>query len=194
MESPEISPLLLDSLSPNTYLKCVRMQELSGLDVVVRYSDLEAYILAKADSDEYKPSYLNYFDFDSASETTFASSGTFYKLVTETTAGFSRNGLVHTNNRVTYTSLGLKIFNISGILSASGSTNNKIHVAIFKDGALWPCSEQDTTVGTGSAQFNIPFQCLVPLTAGQYIEVWVKNVSGTNKITLDNVNVLIVEM
>lgn len=189
-----MSPLLLDNRSPNTYLKCVGMQELSDLDHVVRYSDLEAYILAKADSDEYKPSYMNYFDFSSASDTTFVSSGTFCKLVTETTLGFSRNGLVHSNNRVTYTGSGTKIFNINGILSASGSTNNKIHAAIFKNGALWPCSEQDTTVGTGAAQFNIPFQCLVSLESGQYIEVWVKNNSGTNKITLDNVNVLIVEM
>jgi hypothetical protein len=138
--------------------------------------------------------YLNYFDFSSESVTNVVVADTWYKLNTDTTEGFSRNGLVHTNNRVTYTGDSTKVFKIIGIASISSGNNNILHVAFFKNGAIHPCSEQTvTTSGSGKAS-NIAFQCLIELGTNDFIEVYTKNQSGTTNITLDNINVIVEQL
>jgi hypothetical protein len=53
----------------------------------------------------YKPAYINYFDFSSGSVTDITTSNTWVKLNADTTSIFSRDGLVHTNNKVTNTAV-----------------------------------------------------------------------------------------
>jgi len=140
-----------------------------------------------------KPAYINYFDFDSNSITDISVADEWYKLNTNTTSLFSRNGLVHTNNRVTNTS-GTKVFQIEGIVSVSAGNNQEIHASFFKNGNLYPCSEQSTITGTGNRTNAIPFHCVVELQKDEFIEVWIKNKTGTTNIILDNVNVIVKEM
>jgi hypothetical protein len=140
--------------------------------------------------DQFDTAYSNYFDFDSASVTTINTIDTWVKLNTTTTQGFSRNGLSHTNNRLTWTGATTRVFRLEGILSCSSGNNNVIHVAFFKNGNIWPCSEQDSAVGGTGKSTAIPFHCLIELATNDFIEVYVKNASGTANITLDNVNVI----
>jgi hypothetical protein len=139
-----------------------------------------------------KPAYVNYFDFSSNSVTTVDTADTWYKLNSNTTTLFSRNGLAHTNNRVTNVGP-TRIFKLEGIVSMVAGNNQEIHAAFFRDGVLYPCSEQSTITGTGNRTNAIPFQCVIELTTNQYVEVWVKNQTGTNNITLKNLNVIITE-
>ena len=144
--------------------------------------------------DQFDTAYVNYFDFSSGSVTNIVASNTWYKLNTSTTQGFSRDGLVHSTNRVTWTGTTTRVFKLEGIVSVESGNNNQIHVAFFKNGELHPCSEQDvTTSGSGRAS-NIAFHCLIQLAQNDYIEVWVKNASGTTGITLDNVNVIVSQL
>jgi hypothetical protein len=138
--------------------------------------------------------YLNYFDFSSASVTTIANINTWVKLNTNTTQGFSYNGLVHSNNRATWTGDETKIFKLEGIASVTSGNNNVIHVAFFKNGALHPCSEQENTTGVGGRATAVPFHCLIELSKNDFIEVYVKNATGANNITLDNVNVIVTQL
>jgi hypothetical protein len=144
--------------------------------------------------DQFDTAYANYFDFSSASVTTITTIDTWVKLNTSTTLGFSRDGLTHTNNRITRTGTSTRVFRLEGILSASSGNNNVIHVAFFKNGSLWPCSEQDSAVGGTGKSTAIPFHCLIELATNDFIEVYVKNSSGTADITLDNVNVIIQQL
>jgi hypothetical protein len=139
-------------------------------------------------------SFINYFEFSGNAVTTIVASDTWYKLATSgTTSLFSRNDLVHTNNRVTNTG-DTKVFKIEGIISISAGNNQEIHAAFFKNDNLYPCSEQTILLsGTGKSS-ALPFHCLVELEQNDYIEVWVKNATGTTNITLSNVNVIITEM
>jgi hypothetical protein len=138
--------------------------------------------------------YINYFDFSSQSVTTVAQSNTWYKLNTTTTEGFKRNGLVHSNNRVTYTGETTQVFKLEGIVSVESGNNNQIHVAFFKNDNLHPCSEQEvTTSGSGRAS-NVAFQCLIELAQNDYIEVWTKNATGATNITLGNINVIVTQL
>lgn len=141
----------------------------------------------------YKPAYINYFDFSSSSVTDITAINTWVKLNADTTSIFSRDGLVHTDNKVTNTGSS-KVFKVEGIISVSAGSNQTIHAAFFKNGVLHPCSEQSAiTSGTNRVQ-AIPFHCLVELDTNDYIEVWVKNQANTTDITLDNVNVIITEI
>jgi hypothetical protein len=145
----------------------------------------------KASVNNLYTAYINYFDFSSASVTTIAQTNTWYKLNTSTTEGFSNNGLVHSNNRVTWTGEDERVFKLEGIVSVESGNNNQVHVAFFKNGALHPCSEQEvTTSGSGRAS-NIAFHCLIELDTNDFIEVYTKNATSTTSITLDNVNVIV---
>jgi hypothetical protein len=140
--------------------------------------------------DQFDTAYANYFDFSSGSITTIASINAFVKLNTTTTTNYSRNGLVHTNNRLTWTGTTARVFKFEGIASVTSGNANVIHVAFFKNEALWPCSEQENTTGVGGKATAIPFHCLIELEENDFVEVYVKNATGTTNITLDNVNVI----
>lgn len=139
------------------------------------------------------PAYINYFDFSSGTVTTITTSNTWVKLSADTTQGFSNNGLEHTQNRVTNKSI-KKVFQLEGVASVSAGNNDEVHIAFFKNGELWPCSEQETVMSSGGRSNSIPFHCLVELDTNDYIEVWTKNKNATTDITLDNVNVIVKEM
>ncbi len=141
--------------------------------------------------------YINYFDFDNGLTTTFPNTNTWAKLNTNTTSNFSRNGFVHTNNRVTNSGSTkiVKLEGIGSVISAQGSL--EIHMAFFKDGQLISCSEQSTytvTHGNNSYASAIPFQCITELQTGSFIEVYVKNSTNSNSIILQNVNVILMEL
>jgi hypothetical protein len=140
----------------------------------------------------YKPAYINYFDFSSGSVTDITTSNTWVKLNADTTSIFSRDGLVHTNNKVTNTGSS-KVFKVEGIISVSAGSNQTIHAAFFKNGVLHPCSEESSVTSGSNRVESVPFHCLVELDTDDYIEVWVKNQSHTTDITLHNINVIITE-
>jgi hypothetical protein len=139
------------------------------------------------------PAYINYFDFSSNLTTTISNLNTWVKLNTNTTSLFSRDGLVHTNNRVTNTS-STKVFKIEGIVSVSSGNNNEVHAAFFKNGQLYPCSEQETVTASNGRSSAVPFHCVIELNTNDYIEVWVKNKNNSNNIILDNINVIVSEL
>jgi hypothetical protein len=137
--------------------------------------------------------YLNYADFQSGAVTTINTAGVWEKLNTTTQVIHSVGAeLAHTNNRITnITNDGW--VRVSGIASLSAGNSTEIHVAIFKNGAIWPCSEQSAVTifkGGQNKASAIPFQCTVQLDAGDYLEVYVKNEDNTDNITLLNVNVI----
>lgn len=148
------------------------------------------------ESNYNKPAYINYFDFTSGATTTISNLDEWVKLNTSTTQGFSRNGLVHTNNRVQNQSSKTKVFKLECIASLSSAGGaQELHLAFYKNGdTIIPCSEQSGLTGTGGKTQAIPIQCLVELEENDFIEVWVKNSTSTNNITLDNVNVIITEI
>jgi hypothetical protein len=144
------------------------------------------------------PAYINYFDFASESVTTFITDPAVYtKLNTDTTAGFSRNGLTATNNRVTNTSSNAKVVKLEAILSFIPATSDFINVsaAFFQNDTIIPCSEQKAL--TGVALQNeitvLPFHCVTQLDPGDYVEVWINNLTDETAIKLDNINVIITE-
>jgi hypothetical protein len=155
------------------------------------------------------PAFVNYFDFSSESVTlppvgTETPWPTYIKLASVTSSTFSRNGLVHvSNNRVTNTSTTSKVVKLEAILSFIPDQTDFINVgAAFFQGngddtpIIIPCSEQKGLAGI-SAQNEItvlPFHCVTELETGDYVEVWVQNLTDETGIKLDNINVIITEL
>jgi len=165
----------------------------SKVDLTEKKDSLNNSLTEYYTLEDFRPAYVNYFDFSSASVTDIVTANAWVKLNTNTTSLFSRNGLVHTNNRVTNTGA-QRVFKIEGIISVSAGNNNEIHAAFFKNGVLHPCSEQSTVTNPNNKVSALPFHCLIELDTNQYIEVWVKNKVNTTDITLGNVNVIVTEI
>lgn len=161
--------------------------ELNRLDgITKKYVDYIYGLLFKG--------YTNYFDFSSGSITTITASNTFYLLNCNTTSIFSNNGLSASNNRVTNIDNSTKVVKMEGIISLSSGNNNVLHAAFFKNGTLLPCSEQSSVASPSGRMGNIPFHCLVSLDLNDYVEVYVKNVTTSGNITIENINVIITEI
>jgi hypothetical protein len=140
---------------------------------------------------EDSPSALNFFDF-STSGTTVLTQNVWSPLNATITTGFNRNGLsVNASGLVTYSG-DLKYFRTSAIAAILAQSNRKIHVALFKNGELWPCSEFAQAAGSVN-EVTIPSQCVVPMSSGDTLQVYVKCSSHAITITLDNLNVIINE-
>lgn len=141
---------------------------------------------------ETLPSALNFFDFSSGASTT-GSQDVWTPLVTTVTEGFQRNGIsVNASGLVSYTG-SAKSFQFSFIIAFTGSANRKIHAAMFKNGELWPCSEFVQVLTSGN-EVTIPSQCVVPLAAGDTLQVYVKCSTHELDIALDTINVIIKEI
>jgi len=137
--------------------------------------------------------YLNYADFQSGAVTTIVTAGVWEKLNTTTQVIFSTgNDLIHTNNRITNNN-GAGWLKVTGIASVRAGNATEIHIALFKNGAIWPCSEQSAVTIFSAGQNKasaIPFQCTVSVATGDFVEVYVKNQNNAVNITLSNVNVI----
>jgi hypothetical protein len=144
--------------------------------------------------EKFDKSYLGYYDFSSESITTISQSNTWYKLNTETVSDFKRNGIVHTNNRATNIGSN-KVFKVEAIASLQAGNNQEIHLAFYKNGTtLLPCTEQSVNTSTGNRISAIPIHCIAELNTNDFIEVWVKNSTSANDVTIDNINVIIQEL
>jgi hypothetical protein len=134
---------------------------------------------------------LNFFDFSSNS-TTSLSQDVWSPLVTSVTVGQQRNGIsVASNGTISYTGVN-KVFQFSFMAALIGQTNRKLHIAMFKNGSIWPCSEF-VNVLLSANETTIPSQCVIPLVSGDTLQIYVKCSTHAITVTLDNLNVIIKE-
>ena len=136
--------------------------------------------------------YINCFSFGTVSVTTIGTQSEFTKVTIDTTEGFSRDGFVHTDNRITNTGVS-RVVQANAILSLQAGNGNEIHLAFFKNDVIVPCSEQVQRV-TAQKSSPVPIQCLIELDTNDYIEVWTKNNSSTSPVSVENYNLIVREL
>ena len=135
---------------------------------------------------------LNFFDFESGSVTETIQDD-WVPLKMTAIEGFKRNGLsVNIEGLVNYSGAS-RPFQFSFIAALIGTAGRKIHVAMFRNGELWPCSEFASTIAVQGTEISIPSQCVVPLVDGDVLQVYVKCSTHALSVTLDNINVIIKE-
>ena len=140
---------------------------------------------------ENTPSVISFFDFAS-SGTTALTQNVWSPINATITTGFIRNGLsVNASGVVSYSGT-TKYFRLSAIVALIGQSSREMHIALFKNGSLFPSSEFVSIIPTAN-EITIPIQCVVPMSSGDTLQVYVKCSTHGITITLDNLNVIINE-
>ena len=167
----------------------IKNETQTGLNTAARVG---GWMEAAATEIERPIAALNFFDFSSGA-TSAADQDVWIPLVITPTVGFSRNGLsVNSSGLMTYSG-SARSFQFSFIAALVGTAGRKIHVAMFRNGELWPCSEFASTIGVQQTEISIPSQCVVPLQSGDTMQVFVRCSTHALSVTLDNINVIIKE-
>jgi hypothetical protein len=140
--------------------------------------------------------HINFFDYTSDRVTEITESDTWYKLGLTASIGYDNTTRLTCDDtgRVDYFGVTASVFKVEGVSSLSAENNNEVHLAFFKNGALWPCSEQSGITTSGGKATSISFHCLMELESEDYIEVYVKNSTASADVTLANINVIVTEL
>lgn len=121
---------------------------------------------------------------------------TFYKVLGTTTASVDNSKFLHANNRLTCDATIDRKYLIQCNLSFS-SGNNKVCEFGFYDSTLaairTPSRTKSTSNGTGKSE-NISFNCVVDFISGDFLEVWCANNTGTDDITVTDMNFVITQI
>lgn len=133
----------------------------------------------------------SYHMINNATATTIVATTTPIKVLGTTTASTLNQKFTHIDNRLTYVGSIQRNFKISCTSSCESSNNNQIGFYIAKNGVILNESVINiTTSGTGKSE-NKTIQALVLLQENDYIELFVENNTGTNDVTVTNLNLII---
>lgn len=96
------------------------------------------------------------------------------------------------NNRLTYTGLKTRRFQVVCSLTAVAASSNKSYsFHIFKNGVKLAESTQSMKMGSGINAGSLTISCTVSMAPNDYIEVWAENNTDTTDLTVENLNVSI---
>lgn len=119
-----------------------------------------------------------------ATSITFANT-TDYVKVTQPTLLKKAQLFTHTSpNRLTYGSQRNREFHVSGTLTLTGTANNEILVALFKNGNIITGTANRVTLNAAGRAENVSIRTQEPITDTEYIEIWVRNITATNAIVV----------
>lgn len=137
--------------------------------------------------------FADMYDTTGGTITTISSTSVYYK-VNANTNNVHIKGFTHTNGRLTKVGDEYNPIKAEGNISFQGTNNDEIHILFYINGSPIP-SSLGTKVISGSGKGDtIPFHCLTDMNDGDYLEVYVANVSGARNVTLENMSVILTEM
>jgi len=140
-----------------------------------------------ANSGDVSQYYMN----NNATPTTVSAINTPYKVLGTTTSAPITQKFTNTSNRATYIGALTKYFTVRAVLSLNSASLNQIGCYIAKNGSILPESEVYVTANAGGRAEAAMIQTAVILTANDYIEIFVENITAINNITVTDLNVII---
>lgn len=133
---------------------------------------------------------------NNATATTISNTADFFKVAGTTTASPDNNKYSHSNNRLTNEAVIQRKYYIVATLSFESGNNNVCEFGFF-DSKLndirQPSIARATANASGRAE-DITLHCVVQHSQGDYLEVWCRNTSATNNITVTELNFIIHEI
>jgi len=131
----------------------------------------------------------------SSTPTTIAVMGTYYKILGTTVDTATYNFHSSGDNRLICDDLVSKMYLVSINISASIALLTAVcGFTIAKNGTAITSSSILNTVGTATSLGNVSLQILVDLIKDDYIEVYISNTTGTDSITVTNMNLVITQI
>jgi len=124
-----------------------------------------------------------------------ANTWTLAALVTTERDAAETQRFTHAANRWTYTGAKPRVVGGGGTFSASGTNGDELAVAIVQNGVTTGIDDVATTM-TLNAGGRIEGGALThksTLVTGDYLEVWVKNLTASRNVTITSINLPLVE-
>lgn len=132
-----------------------------------------------------------YYMTANATATTIGAINTFVKVAGTTTAGSFIEKFTHTNNRLTYTGAFTGFYKVTAIITLTSGNNNVVQLRVAVNGTTSiPSTSQTTTSGAGKSE-NVSCSDIVSLATNDYIEIFTANTTGSNNITVSEINVIL---
>lgn len=128
--------------------------------------------------------------------TVVAVTSTFYKVLGATTASADNRKYDHAANRLTNRAAVERKYLILCQLSFTAGANNICEFGFYdsKLGAVRTPSRTKSTANAAGRLENMALSCVVQHSDGDYIEIHAANISATTNITVDSMNVVVVEV
>lgn len=130
---------------------------------------------------------------NNATLTTISSADTWTLVEGTTTVGYGNSPkFEHTNQKLTYIGTITQDFYVTGNFTIKAASQNQTYAVTF---ALNGVPQDDERIEIRTTTANQPFSitglALAPLSTGDYLELYIKNMNNTNNVTVTNFNVII---
>lgn len=130
---------------------------------------------------------------NNTTQTVISNTTSYFKILGTTVLGAAQNFSAVGNNRLVHNGPVPKTYVIDVITSIQqpNGNNQAMFIAIFKNGVKVNSSERDFSNSSTNQLMPVPTGCVVSLTTNDYIEVFVRNSTGTNNILVKSLTVKI---
>lgn len=138
----------------------------------------------------YANPFGEYYAEDNATATTITTVNTWTKVLGTTTAFADNESFTHSNNRLTYTGTATKIFHMGAsvnILSSDGA-DIKWSIGISKNGTHLTGSRSVLNTASNTSYYSAAIQKFTTLATNDYVEIFVQNNTGTQNLTISDLN------
>ena len=156
----------------------------------VQYNDNKALFINNVGIDN-SSSVSNYYMIGNATATTITTINTPVKAAGTTMSDAITQRFTNTTNRATYTGAIKHNFKVSAHATLISENNVQMALYIAFNGVVVPQSLSVVTGGSGGRANSTSAQAIASAGDTDYFEVWVENESGTQNITVENLNVIV---
>jgi hypothetical protein len=125
--------------------------------------------------------------------TPVAVAGTFVKALGTTVIEINRGITMPINNRYTISTAGIYKVDVVATLTTTAN-NNTLSIQLYKNGLPIVSTIQQERADNTPNPISISTACIFSAVAGDYIEVWLTNVTATNATTMTRLTININEL
>lgn len=135
---------------------------------------------------------------NNATATTISNTTNFFKIAGTTIPSADNAKYLHSNNRLTNDAVIERRFLVMATASFTTSNNNVCEFGIYDStlGAIRTDSISRSTASGGiltNRAENVKIMSLISHNQGDYVEIWCRNTSSTSNITVESLNVIVIE-
>lgn len=130
-----------------------------------------------------------------ATATVISNTTDFVKVAGITIPSPDNSKYLHSNNRLTNDAVIERRFLVMATISFTAGTNNECEFGFYDStiAAIRPDTTNATTAAGGGRVESVKIMSLISHQQGDYIEVWCRNTSSVTNITVETLNVIIIE-
>jgi hypothetical protein len=130
-----------------------------------------------------------------ATATVIPNTTDFVKVAGITIPSPDNSKYLHSNNRLTNDAVIERRFLVMATISFTAGTNNECEFGIYDSTitGIRPDSAKATTASGGGRVESVKIMSLISHSQGDYVEVWCRNTTTTTNITVESLNVIVIE-